>query len=119
MRLPERRAQLDLSLFAAEDGRGGIGLSLEFNADLFDGGTAERMLGHLRTLLEGAVAAPEIPVWHLPLLSEAERGQLFGAWNDTAREYPPGSRAFSCTSSWRRRPSGPPAPRRWSPGRRG
>ncbi|MFL6234775.1 MAG: amino acid adenylation domain-containing protein, partial [Thermoanaerobaculia bacterium] len=88
VRLPERRSQLDLSLFAAEDGHGGVALSLEFNADLFDGGTAERMLGHLRTLLEGAAAAPETPVWHLPLLSEPERGQLFQSWDDTEREYP-------------------------------
>ncbi|HSU83775.1 MAG TPA: AMP-binding protein, partial [Thermoanaerobaculia bacterium] len=92
VRLPERRSQLDLSLFAAEDGRGGVMLSLEFNADLFDGGTAERMLGHLRTLLEGAAAAamPEAPFWHLPLLSETERGQFFQSWDDTACDYPRG-----------------------------
>ncbi|HEY4588341.1 MAG TPA: amino acid adenylation domain-containing protein, partial [Thermoanaerobaculia bacterium] len=86
VRLPERRAQLDLSLFAAEDGRGGLMLSLEFNADLFDGGTAERMLGHLRTLLAGAAAAPEVPFWHLPLLTEAERGQFLEAWDGPERE---------------------------------
>ncbi|HEY2292550.1 MAG TPA: amino acid adenylation domain-containing protein, partial [Thermoanaerobaculia bacterium] len=86
VRLPERRAQLDLSLFAAEDGRGGLMLSLEFNSDLFDGGTAERMLGHLRTLLEGAAAAPEVPVWHLPLLTEAERGQFLEAWDGPQSE---------------------------------
>ncbi|HEY0555761.1 MAG TPA: amino acid adenylation domain-containing protein, partial [Thermoanaerobaculia bacterium] len=81
VRLPERRAQLDLTLLAAEDPDGGLGVSLEFNADLFDGGTAERMLGHLRTLLEGALAAPETPVRHLPLLTPAERRQLLAEWN--------------------------------------
>ncbi|HEY3571967.1 MAG TPA: amino acid adenylation domain-containing protein, partial [Thermoanaerobaculia bacterium] len=88
VRLPERRSQLDFSIYAAEDGRGGVLLSLEFNADLFDGGTAERMLGHLRTLLEGAAAAPETPVWHLPLLTDLERGQFFQTWDDTVRDYP-------------------------------
>jgi amino acid adenylation domain-containing protein len=90
VRLPERRSQLDLSLFAAEDGRGGVLLSLEFNTGLFDGGTAERMLGHLRTLLEGAAAALETSIWHLPLLSAAERGQFLETWDDTARDYPRG-----------------------------
>ena len=41
--------------------RGGLGRSLEFNADLFDGGTAERMLGHLQTLLAGAAGGARDP----------------------------------------------------------
>src|SRR4029077_14325527 len=94
VRLAERRAQLDLSLFAAADGEGGLRLALEFNADLFDGGTAERMLGHLRTMVEGALAAPDASFWHLPLLSESERGQFFAAWDDTARRYPQGPRGL-------------------------
>jgi amino acid adenylation domain-containing protein len=94
VRLAERRAQLDLSLFAAADGEGGVRLALEFNADLFDGGTAERMLGHLRTLVEGALAAPDASFWHLPLLSDSERGQFFATWDDTARRYPQGPRGL-------------------------
>ncbi len=90
VRLAERRAQFDLTLFAAEEAGGGLRLSLEYNADLFDDGTAERMLGHFQTLLAGAVAAPEAPFWSLPLLSETERGQFFQGWDDTRREYPGG-----------------------------
>ncbi|MEO6192910.1 MAG: AMP-binding protein, partial [Thermoanaerobaculia bacterium] len=78
VRLEERRAQFDLTLRLADDGRGGLGVSLEHNADLFDGATAERMLGHFLSLLQAAVAAPEAPVWHLPLLSPAERRQAVG-----------------------------------------
>ena len=78
VRLAERRAQFDLTLRLADDGRGGLGVSLEHNADLFDGTTAERMLGHFLNLLQAAVAAPEAPVWHLPLLSPAERRQAVG-----------------------------------------
>jgi amino acid adenylation domain-containing protein len=85
VRLEERRAQFDLTLRLADDGRGGLGVSLEHNADLFDGETAERMLGHFLTLLQGAVAAPETPVWHLPLLSPAERRQAEG-WSAAPRE---------------------------------
>jgi proline-specific peptidase len=90
VRLAERRAQFDLTLFAAEEAQGGLRLSLEYNADLFDNGTAERMLGHFQTLLTGAVATPEAPFWSLPLLSESERGQFFQTWDDTRREYPGG-----------------------------
>jgi acyl-CoA synthetase (AMP-forming)/AMP-acid ligase II/acyl carrier protein len=78
VRLEERRAQFDLTLRLADDGRGGLGVSLEHNADLFDGATAERMLGHFLNLLQAAAAAPEAPVWHLPLLSPAERRQAVG-----------------------------------------
>ncbi len=82
--LGERRAQLELALAAAELPGGGIGLSLTANADLFDSTTAERMLGHLRTLLAGAAADPSARLEDLPLLSPPERRQLVAEWNDSA-----------------------------------
>ncbi len=36
----------------------GLGVSIEYNADLFDAATIERMLGHLGALLESAAKAP-------------------------------------------------------------
>jgi amino acid adenylation domain-containing protein len=81
--LPERRAQFEISLNAAELPSGGLGLSLEVNADLFDAATAERMLGHLRTLLEGAVAEPDRRLSDLPLLAPAEREELLRDWRET------------------------------------
>ncbi|MES1240588.1 MAG: amino acid adenylation domain-containing protein, partial [Acidobacteriota bacterium] len=81
--LPLRRpAQADLSLFAAEVGDGLL-LSLEVASDLFDGATAERMLGHLRRLIAAGAADPDAPVSSLPLLSEAEAAQVLTEWNDT------------------------------------
>ena len=47
-----------------------------------------RMLGHLRTLLEGMGAAPEQRLGDLPLLTEAERQQILVGWNATDRDYP-------------------------------
>ena len=61
---------------------------IEYNTDLFDGATVERMLGHYQILLEGIVAKPEQRISELPLLSEAEKPQLRVVWNDTKREYP-------------------------------
>ncbi|HET9227335.1 MAG TPA: amino acid adenylation domain-containing protein, partial [Thermoanaerobaculia bacterium] len=74
--LPERRAQFEVGLNAAELPGGGLGLSLEVNADLFDAATAERMLGHFRTLLAAAVAEPDRRISDLPLLTPDEQGEL-------------------------------------------
>ena len=86
LRLEERRAQLDLTLRAAEEAGGRVRASLEFNADLFDAATAERMLGHFRTLLVGAVERPDEPVARLPLLTPAERAQAL-AWAPVPPEH--------------------------------
>jgi amino acid adenylation domain-containing protein len=79
--LERRFAQLDLELMAAETSRG-LELALTFNADLFEPATAERLLGHLTTLLEAAARDPERRIGELPLLSPAERQQLL-EWNAT------------------------------------
>ena len=61
-------AKFDLSLFFAESPEGLRG-RLEYNTDLFDAATVQRMLEHYRVLLEGAVANPELRLSQLPLLS--------------------------------------------------
>jgi len=84
--LPGRPAQLDLTLVAAElDGR--LGLSLQYDADLFDAATAARTLGHFQTLLLAAADEPGRRLSALPLLTAAERWQL-AAWNETAAVVP-------------------------------
>jgi non-ribosomal peptide synthetase component F len=78
-------AKFDLTLSMAE-GPEGIGATLEYNRDLFDGSTVARMLGHLRNVLEGMVANPEGRVAELELMSVAEREEVLERWNDTAVE---------------------------------
>src|SRR5581483_778035 len=80
-------AKFDLSLFLIETGEGLRG-RMEYNTDLFEAGTIERMLGHYQALLEAAVASPEVPVSELPLLTGAERQQLLRDWNRTEFDYP-------------------------------
>ncbi|WP_442949189.1 amino acid adenylation domain-containing protein [Nostoc sp.] len=53
----------------------------------FDADTINRMLGHLKTLLEGMVANLQQRLSELPLLTEAERHQLL-VWNNTQVDYP-------------------------------
>ncbi len=60
----------------------------QYNSDLFDESTIERMGEHFRTLLEGIVENPEQRISDIPILSEAERHQLLAEWNDTETEYP-------------------------------
>ncbi|HKV10346.1 MAG TPA: amino acid adenylation domain-containing protein, partial [Thermoanaerobaculia bacterium] len=80
-------AKFDLTLFVRE-AEGGLGTSLEFNADLFDTPTAERLLSRLEVLLAGAASHPEARISDLPLLAATERHQLLVEWNDTAARYP-------------------------------
>lgn len=70
-------AKFDLTLFAMETERG-LDLGLEYDADLFDPATIDRMLGHLRVLLEGIVVNPDQRIGMLPMMTEQERSQLLG-----------------------------------------
>src|SRR6185312_12669130 len=57
----------------------------EYNIDLFEGETIERMAGHWERLLEGMVEAPERQIEELSMLSAAERRQMISEWNQTHR----------------------------------
>jgi amino acid adenylation domain-containing protein len=65
----------------------GLLASVEYSTDLFDARMMRRMLGHLRVLLEGVTANPELRVAELPLLTEAERHELLLTRNETAADY--------------------------------
>jgi amino acid adenylation domain-containing protein len=54
----------------------------QYNTDLFDDATIERMAGHFEALLDGIVADPGRRLSELPLLTETERRAQV-AWNDT------------------------------------
>ncbi|HEX6904704.1 MAG TPA: amino acid adenylation domain-containing protein [Thermoanaerobaculia bacterium] len=86
-------AKFDLTLLLTEDGSGASGV-LEYARDLFDGTTAERLLGHLRNLLAGAVEDPGRRLSELPLLTAHERQQVFDEWNDTLMTRAPEGRCL-------------------------
>ncbi|MCH9648350.1 MAG: amino acid adenylation domain-containing protein [Deltaproteobacteria bacterium] len=73
------------------DGLGGV---LEYNRDLFDPTTVERLAGHFRTVLaaaaqrspEGALSGATRAVEELPWLSQAQRQQVELEWNATHRD---------------------------------
>jgi amino acid adenylation domain-containing protein len=83
--IERRSTQFDLLLMSARDGAE-LALSLQFNTDLFDEATAERMLGHFETLLAAALERPERRLSELELLTPAEQAEL-DRWNATAHDY--------------------------------
>jgi amino acid adenylation domain-containing protein len=80
-------AKFDLTLEISER-EDGLRASFEYNTDLFDRSTIERMAGHFSSLLGAALACPDARVTSLSILSETELKQL-ADWNDTRRQdYP-------------------------------
>ncbi|MEO8137910.1 MAG: condensation domain-containing protein, partial [Betaproteobacteria bacterium] len=82
-------AMFDLSLTVVEQA-GRCHFSIEYAADLFDASSIDRMTGHFKTLLEGIVAHPDMPIADIPLLTDEERHLLLVGWNDTHVPYPEG-----------------------------
>ncbi|MES2936925.1 MAG: non-ribosomal peptide synthase/polyketide synthase, partial [Pseudomonadota bacterium] len=78
--------KFDLSLAVMEAGEQ-LAAALEYDTDLFDADTIERMAGHFVRLLQAVVRAPEAPVHRLAWLAEDELAQL-RKWNATDTEYP-------------------------------
>jgi amino acid adenylation domain-containing protein len=87
MAVPTHASMFDLTLYMWERTDGLSGL-FEYNTDLFDAGTIDRMVGHFKALIEGIVADPGRRLSQLPLLTEAEHHQLVVKWNHTATNYP-------------------------------
>jgi amino acid adenylation domain-containing protein/non-ribosomal peptide synthase protein (TIGR01720 family) len=80
-------AKWDLALFMGLD-EDALAGTLEYDRTLFDATTIERTIGHLETLLGGAVASPGSRLSDLPLLSPPERSQLNQEWNRPGVSFP-------------------------------
>jgi len=83
-------AKFELTLQLAE-GAAGVAGWIEYNTDLFDAATVERMAAELEILLRAfpgkTRALRHRRISGLPLLTAAEQAQL-AAWNETARPFP-------------------------------
>ncbi len=77
----------DLRLSVAEAAETLVG-SMEYNSDLFEAATIDRMLGHFEELLESLVTDPHQSLHRHSLLTTSER-ELLTACNDTAIDYGP------------------------------
>lgn len=85
--IENKTSKVDLSLSIQEGGQE-LTVSIDYNTDLFEAQTIERMLGHFQTLLESMVAEPEACVSKLSFLTTDERNTVVTGWNETAMAYP-------------------------------
>ena len=74
-------AKYDLSLVLTERD-GGLAGALEYNTDLFDRATAERLADRFRRLLAAAVTEPDLAYTRLAITGPDEQAEL-DRWNDT------------------------------------
>ena len=82
----QRGAAFDLDLAIIETGSE-FHFCWQYNTDLFEATTVERIAGNYRTLLLSILTNPEQSISALPLLTEAEQYQLLVEWNNTTKAY--------------------------------
>ncbi|QSV52967.1 MAG: amino acid adenylation domain-containing protein [Dolichospermum sp. UKL201] len=80
-------SKFDLTLSMENTANGLVGV-WEYNTDLFDSQTIERMTGHFVTLLVAVVENPQQQISQLPILTTFEQQQLLVEWNNTQAKYP-------------------------------
>ena len=76
-------------LLALQESEDGLRADLEYDTELFDSSTIERMVAHFCSLLNSALSHPDAAISELAMLGDAETHQVLFDWNATAREYPP------------------------------
>ncbi|WP_177242416.1 non-ribosomal peptide synthetase [Amycolatopsis marina] len=79
-------ARFDLELWIAQEGDELLG-SLRYRTDLFTPEVAGQLMEHFEVLLDRALAAPDLPLDELPLLTAAQHQRMVHDWNDTATPY--------------------------------
>lgn len=62
---------------------------IEYNADLYDATTIDRMAAHYEQLLIGIVSNPDERISRLPIQSDSERRQVVVDWNATTKAESP------------------------------
>ncbi len=80
-------SKFDLT-FAFNEQSDGIGFSIEYNTDLFESETIDRMTQHFMALCRNIISSPGSTIEKLCFLSSDEEYQLKTAFNDTALEKP-------------------------------
>lgn len=74
--------------WVAQETRGGLALTVEYDTELFEHSTIERWLEHFENLLTRALANPDKPIPSHSLLGEAEFKRVVKDFNQTKTDYP-------------------------------
>ncbi|MEV4096074.1 amino acid adenylation domain-containing protein [Streptosporangium saharense] len=99
--LPRPAAVFDLTLEFTER-QDALDVMIEYNTDLFDAETVERISAHLHTLLDNLLAEPERPLGEVPMLDDAERRRLLVEWNGAAEAPRPEEPVHRRVARWAR-----------------
>lgn len=89
--LPNGSAKFDLNVVGVSPsgtGAGALEMVFEYDADLFDRATVDRMVDQYTCLLDAVARSPTAMVSELPLQSPADRHEAVVRWNDTALPVP-------------------------------
>ncbi|MHC0067443.1 SDR family NAD(P)-dependent oxidoreductase [Nostoc sp. UIC 10890] len=79
-------ARFDLTVSMQQTSEALVG-SWEYNTDLFDGSTIERMTAHFQNLCSAIVENPQQKISELPLLTDSEQEQVLHSYNNIATTY--------------------------------
>jgi amino acid adenylation domain-containing protein/non-ribosomal peptide synthase protein (TIGR01720 family) len=79
-------AKFDLTVTMGETDKG-LCIAFEYNTDLFDAATIERIAEHFGHWLQQIITHPEEPIGSLELMSKVESKLLLEEWNDTRADY--------------------------------
>ncbi|PFY82408.1 condensation domain-containing protein, partial [Bacillus pseudomycoides] len=80
-------AKFDLTV-VMEETEEGLQVAFEYNTDLFNASTINRMAKHFEPWLSEVMDSPQKSIGSLKLMSKGEEKQLLKEWNDTRVEYP-------------------------------
>ncbi|RPH90725.1 MAG: amino acid adenylation domain-containing protein, partial [Calditrichaeota bacterium] len=94
-----KTAKYDLTVTTAETDEGLL-CSFEYNVDLFDRSTVERMVNHFRRLVEAALGNPRQRVADLPLMTDDEKQRQLIEWNHTTTPYPDHHSVHALFEEW-------------------
>ncbi len=82
---PLQNLDLHLVILQQQPSISGI---FEYNANLFEASTIERLSGHFQVVLEAMADDLDRAIAQFPLLTEAEQHQLLVEWNSATANYP-------------------------------
>jgi amino acid adenylation domain-containing protein/non-ribosomal peptide synthase protein (TIGR01720 family) len=80
-------SRFDMSVTGYEEADG-VTMRFEYNADLFDAATIERMMGYYRNLLVEVIESQDKPIGDLRMISQDERNQVLVEFNRSASTFP-------------------------------
>ena len=82
-----RTSSFDLTL-SVRQAENGLDAMFEYDTDLFDEASIERLASHYQALLEEVVANPALPISQFALTSADEQQRIVATWGSAAADFP-------------------------------